>query len=283
LSVRIITRFLCEPSFSLLVRASTLNDYTRLQLHSDRCSKISGAYQSAAASPTRRSKTQCFLYSSRGHRRRESSNPQRRRQAMQRTSRQARSNCEENATCGGRLAICTNTESGCGDAERRQASHHQRKSSIIYCPHDLAPCRAWSKDHGETEAKEVINAREKNQKKWWWLDADVDEIRSLLDSGADVNWDVRGGWLLLHRMANCRDYPDIAQLLLDHGADPAAGRWGDGTGKTTLGTAAEFGRIRMVELFLERDAQEKVFQQSILAVPFTMLPEKIILRPYRYC
>jgi ankyrin repeat protein len=115
---------------------------------------------------------------------------------------------------------------------------------------------------GEAEAKEVIDAREKLQKRWWWLDADIDEIRSLLDSGADVNWNVRGGCLLLHRIANYGDYPDIAQLLLGHGADPAAGRWGDGTGETALETAAEFGRIKMVELFLERDAQEKVFHQK---------------------
>jgi ankyrin repeat protein len=85
---------------------------------------------------------------------------------------------------------------------------------------------------------------------------------ALLDLGADVNWNARGGWLLVHCITNYGNYLDIAQLLLDHVADPATGRWGNGTGETTLGTAAEFGRVKMVDLFLERDAQEKIFHQK---------------------
>ena len=115
----------------------------------------------------------------------------------------------------------------------------------------------------EGEAQEVIDAREKVSERWWWGRTDIEVIRSLLDRGADVNWYTRGGWPLLHRVANHGDYPDIAQLLLDHGADPTLQTMGIDDGDfTALYWAAEFGRPKMIELFLERDEADKLFEKK---------------------
>ena len=115
----------------------------------------------------------------------------------------------------------------------------------------------------EGEAQEVIDARKKVSERWWWLGPDIEQIRSLLDRGADVNWYARGGWPLLHRIANHGDYPDIVKLLLDHGADPTIQTMGidDGDG-TAFFWASEFGRLEMLKLYLQRDQEDKLFEDK---------------------
>jgi ankyrin repeat protein len=76
-------------------------------------------------------------------------------------------------------------------------------------------------------------------------------VAIFLARGADVNAGT-GGNTALHAAAGF-GWPDIAALLLDHGADLAAK---DYEGKTPLATAIKNNRTDVADLLRERGATE---------------------------
>jgi ankyrin repeat protein len=75
--------------------------------------------------------------------------------------------------------------------------------------------------------------------------ADVDAVRHLIAAGADVNAAAgRGGWTPLHGAAETRR-PELARVLLLHGAHPQVR---DTRGNTPLDLARQRGDAEMVEV-----------------------------------
>ena len=77
--------------------------------------------------------------------------------------------------------------------------------------------------------------------------SNVDEVRSLVESGADVNQNDKHGYLPLMIAVLSRNH-EIVKILLDNGADPD---WGQ-----TLSAAIEQGMTEIVKLLRAAGAHE---------------------------
>lgn len=109
---------------------------------------------------------------------------------------------------------------------------------------------------GEKQAKPVCTLHEATAK------GDIEQIKSLLSKGADVNAKDDRGMTPLHIAAKgfredgdgeSKDYPALVQLLIAHGANVNVEDW---DGKTSLALAKEKGRTEIVELHLKHGAKE---------------------------
>jgi ankyrin repeat protein len=78
---------------------------------------------------------------------------------------------------------------------------------------------------------------------------DTKKIKTLLDSGVDINYDSSSGCTALHLAADC-GHEAVVRLLLDNGADPQAK---SSEGRTPLHSAARIGHTTVVRLLLEKD------------------------------
>lgn len=78
-----------------------------------------------------------------------------------------------------------------------------------------------------------------------------EQLRALLDAGADVNEDTGAGLTLLH-VAAIRGNAEVAQVLIDAGAD--LDTRGGTSGKTPLMSAAESDQPELVQLLLDAGA-----------------------------
>ena len=81
-------------------------------------------------------------------------------------------------------------------------------------------------------------------------DGDIDQVKSNLSQGADINGKDRGGRTALHRAAY-ESRTDVVRLLIDRGADVNAK---DGNQRTPLHSAAMHGDKKTVELLLSKGA-----------------------------
>ena len=91
------------------------------------------------------------------------------------------------------------------------------------------------------------------------VDGDIDQVKSEISAGADVNSkDRRTGWTLLH-IAIRHQRKEIIQFLLDKGADVNAR---DNTGKTPLHLAVEAGQKDLVEQLIAKGAQVNVMDRT---------------------
>ncbi len=87
------------------------------------------------------------------------------------------------------------------------------------------------------------------------VEGDIDRVKSDISSGADVNSkDGRTGWTLLH-IAVRNKQTQIAQLLIDKGADVNAK---DNHGKTPMHLAVESGQKAIVEALIAKGADLNV-------------------------
>jgi len=87
------------------------------------------------------------------------------------------------------------------------------------------------------------------------VDGDIDEVKSQISAGADVNSkDARTGWTLLH-IAIRKQRTEIAQFLIDKGADVNAR---DNRGRMPLHFAAEVGQKEIVEKLIAKGAEINV-------------------------
>ena len=86
------------------------------------------------------------------------------------------------------------------------------------------------------------------------VDGDIDEVKSQISAGADVNSKNRMGWTLL-QTAIRNKRTEIAQLLIDKGADVNAK---DNRGKTPLHFAVESGQKTIVETLIAKGADVNV-------------------------
>lgn len=86
------------------------------------------------------------------------------------------------------------------------------------------------------------------------VDGDIDEVKSKISAGADVNSKNRMGWTLL-QTAIRNKRTEIAQLLIDKGADVNAK---DNRGKTPLHFAVESGQKAIVETLIAKGADVNV-------------------------
>ncbi|MHC4324476.1 MAG: ankyrin repeat domain-containing protein [Planctomycetota bacterium] len=80
---------------------------------------------------------------------------------------------------------------------------------------------------------------------------DIDQVKSEINAGADVNWkDSRTGWTLLHIAIN-KGYTEITQFLIDKGADVNAR---DNRGRRPVHLAVEKGQKSIVEKLIAKGA-----------------------------
>jgi len=86
------------------------------------------------------------------------------------------------------------------------------------------------------------------------VDGDIDQVKSQISAGADVNSKNRMGWTLL-QTAIRNKRTEIAQLLIDKGADVNAK---DNRGKTPLHFAVESGQRAIVETLIAKGADVNV-------------------------
>ena len=86
------------------------------------------------------------------------------------------------------------------------------------------------------------------------VDGDIDEVKSQISAGEDVNSKNRMGWTLLHTAIR-NQRTEIAQFLLDKGADVNAR---DNRGRTPLHFAAETGQKDIVEKLIAKGAEINV-------------------------
>jgi hypothetical protein len=92
---------------------------------------------------------------------------------------------------------------------------------------------------------------------------DFEMVRVLLNYKADVNARSDAGWAPIHAVSegfqisvipnNCQSLPDVARLLLEHGADVNA-QISDGSGRTPLHVAMEYNRAEVIRVLLEHGA-----------------------------
>jgi hypothetical protein len=90
------------------------------------------------------------------------------------------------------------------------------------------------------------------------LDGDLEQVRSLILSGADVNAKDKFGGTPLHHAANA-GHKNVAELLIANGADLNAKRQ---EGWTPLHIAAAWGNIDVAELLIERGADVNIKDDS---------------------
>ena len=81
------------------------------------------------------------------------------------------------------------------------------------------------------------------------IKGDVDSVKTLLKTGANVNF-IAGGWTILMFVAR-EGHTEIAKILLDNGADPSAK---DTNGATALTISAEHGNVKIIKLLLAKGA-----------------------------
>lgn len=86
------------------------------------------------------------------------------------------------------------------------------------------------------------------------VDGDVEQVKSQLSAGADVNSKNRMGWTLLHTAIRNRR-SEIINLLIDKGADVNAR---DNRGRTPLHFAVETGQKEVVEQLIAKGAEINV-------------------------
>lgn len=86
------------------------------------------------------------------------------------------------------------------------------------------------------------------------VDGDIDEVKSKISAGADLNTKNRMGWTLLHTAIRNKR-AEIAQLLIDKGADVNAK---DSRGRTPLHFAVESGQKAIVEQLIAKRAEINV-------------------------
>jgi len=86
------------------------------------------------------------------------------------------------------------------------------------------------------------------------VDGDIDQVKSQISAGADVNTKNRMGWTLLQTAIRNRR-TEIAQLLIDKGADVNTK---DNRGRTPLHFAVEFGQKAIVETLIAKGADVNV-------------------------
>ncbi len=86
------------------------------------------------------------------------------------------------------------------------------------------------------------------------VDGDIDQVKSKISAGADVNSKNRMGWTLL-QTAIRNKRTEIAQLLIDKGADVNAK---DNRGRTTLHFAVESGQKAIVETLIAKGVDVNV-------------------------
>ena len=92
---------------------------------------------------------------------------------------------------------------------------------------------------------------------------DLELVRVLLNYKADVNARTNMGWTTIHYVSHgcqgsvipniCQSLPDVARLLLEHGADMNT-QISDGSGTTPLHLSTEFNNIEVVRVLLEHGA-----------------------------
>jgi ankyrin repeat protein len=92
---------------------------------------------------------------------------------------------------------------------------------------------------------------------------DLEMVRVLLIYKADVNARTTGGWAPIQCVSEglnvslmpdiCQSLSDVARLLLEHGADVNA-QLSDGTGRTSLHVATQYGTVEVVRVLLEHGA-----------------------------
>jgi hypothetical protein len=91
---------------------------------------------------------------------------------------------------------------------------------------------------------------------------DFEMVRVLLNYKADVNARCRVGWAPIHCVSEglqfsipdiCQSLPDVARLLLEHGADVNA-QISDGSGRTPLHVATQYHVVDVVRVLLEHGA-----------------------------
>jgi hypothetical protein len=86
------------------------------------------------------------------------------------------------------------------------------------------------------------------------VDGDIDQVKTQISAGADVNSKNRMGWTLLQTAIRNKQ-TEIAQLLIDKGADVNAK---DNRGKTPLHFAVESGQKAIVETIIAKGADVNV-------------------------
>lgn len=86
------------------------------------------------------------------------------------------------------------------------------------------------------------------------VDGDIDEVKSQISAGEDVNSKNRMGWTLLHTAIR-NQRTEIAQFLIDKGADVNAR---DNRGRTPLHFASEAGQKEIVEKLIAKGAEINV-------------------------
>jgi hypothetical protein len=86
------------------------------------------------------------------------------------------------------------------------------------------------------------------------VDGDIDQVKSQLSAGTDVNLKNRMGWTLLHTAIRHRR-TEIIQLLLEKGADVNAR---DSRGRTPLHFAVEASQKELVEQLIAKGAEINV-------------------------
>ncbi|XP_006872620.1 PREDICTED: 2-5A-dependent ribonuclease [Chrysochloris asiatica] len=77
---------------------------------------------------------------------------------------------------------------------------------------------------------------------------DVEKVKQLLEKGADVNFQVEGGWTPLHNAVQNRR-EDIVDLLLLHGAEPCMRK---NNGATPFILAGIVGNVNLLQCFLSK-------------------------------
>jgi len=88
-------------------------------------------------------------------------------------------------------------------------------------------------------------------------------VRVLLNYKVDVNARTNGGWTPIHCVSEgvqvsvipniCQSLPDVARLLLEHGADVNA-QLLDGSGRTPLHVTMQHHTVEVVRVLLEHGA-----------------------------
>lgn len=86
------------------------------------------------------------------------------------------------------------------------------------------------------------------------VDGDIDQVKSQISAGADVNTKNRMSWTLLHTAIRNRR-TEIVTFLLDKGADVNAK---DNRGRTPLHFAVEYGQKAVVEQLIAKKAEINV-------------------------
>ncbi|KAM9613355.1 2-5A-dependent ribonuclease [Trichechus inunguis] len=87
---------------------------------------------------------------------------------------------------------------------------------------------------------------------------DVEKVQQLLERGADVNFQWKGGWTPLHNaVQHCRE--NIVHILLHHGADPCMRKH---NGATPFILAGIVGDVNLLQLFLSKGSEVNEYDSN---------------------